>query len=115
MLKVYYGCVSYLIFYPVQMQIYVFIELIETKEMVTKEFIMDYWKGYFMTDNVKMTWRFLYYIHYYKQRRDEEKIQLIMGMGRIQLKLYVAFFQKLLLEGVLMKRHRNEDPGFKIW
>ena len=38
-----------------------------------------------------------------------------MGMGRIQLKPYVAFFQKLLLEGVLMKRHINEDPGFKLW
>ena len=38
-----------------------------------------------------------------------------MGMGRIQLKPYVAFYQKLLLEGVLMKRHINEDPAFKIW
>ena len=37
-----------------------------------------------------------------------------MDLGRIQLKPYVAFFQELLLEGVLMKRHINEDPTCKI-
>ena len=55
-------------------------------------------------------------IYIYKNTKLSKDITMYNGNGEDPVKtLCGIFFQKLLLEGVLMKRHINEDPGFKLW
>ena len=76
--------------------------------------VVFYWKGIFMTNNQMMTWWF--WCTSIKNTKLREDVTMYYWNREVRVEtLRGIFFEKLLLEGVLLKRHINEDPTLEIW